>query len=323
MANDYRIVDGWIDVHAHFSPPRSEQQRATLEQCLHQDHWCGALPADWTLEERLAYMDRVGIGMQMLSMVTPTHAGLEASNRYGAELVRQHPSRFGLLAGLPTDDIDAAMRELVRADGLDADGYAVYCEYGGQALSHPSLEPLWEALDERQAVVFVHPNPMTPGQFARPGILLEVAYQTASVVTDMLYAGIFGRYPGVRFILAHCGGALPALSGRLIQIGTEPWVPNPQKLTPADMRAQLATLYLDTAMTGAAPSLAAGLAMTGPEHILYGSDCGAPCTSEETALGNLTELLGFAGLQDQQLDQIGRNALALFPKAARRMRNTN
>ena len=62
----------------------------------------------------------------------------------------------------------------------------------------------------------------------------------------MLYAGVFRRYSKIRFIVAHCGGALPVLSGRLKLLGTESWVPNPNKITQDEIREQLARLYLNT-----------------------------------------------------------------------------
>jgi len=318
--NNRPLVEAWIDVHAHFSPPRSSEQSAAMWEAMQRDNWYGEQPPEWSLEDRLAYMDSVGIAMQMLSLVPADHAALEASNRHGAELVAQYPARFGLLMGLPTDDIEAGLQELARADALDADGFAVYCQYNGVFLSDVRLEPLWAELDKRQAVVFVHPNHAVQGQFARPGVLLEAAYQTASVITDMLYAGVFRNYPNIRFILAHCGGALPALSGRLILLGNESWVPNPQRISQQEMREQLSALYLDTAMTGSEQSLSAGLAMTCAENLVYGSDCGAPCTTEHNAIANIECLLAFSGLRPEQVEQIGRNALALFPKAAKRIK---
>lgn len=313
------LVDSWIDVHAHFSLPRSAEQRKAMWASLQSDNWVGEAPPEWSLEARLAYMDRVGIAMQMLSVVPTNHQAVTESNRYGAELVKRHPSRFGLLAGLPTDDAEVAIAEVQRAQKLDADGFAVYCDYNGVLLSDERLEPLWKELNEQAAVVFVHPNHAVPGQCGRPGVLLEVAFQTASVMVDMLYAGVFRRYPSIRFILAHCGGALPALSGRLILLGNESWVPNPEAISSEEMRSQLAALYLDTAMTGSAQSLSAGIAMTSAEHLVYGSDCGAPCTIEETAIANIQELLTYSGISPEQVEQIGRNALSLFPNAARRM----
>jgi predicted TIM-barrel fold metal-dependent hydrolase len=314
------LVDGWIDVHAHFAPPRSAAQRDAIWSHLQADNWAGCQPPEWTLDERLAYMDRVGIAMQMLSMVGHNAEAAHAANAYGAQLRDRHPARFGLLAGLPTDAADAALAELAHAERLAADGFAVYCQYNGVFLSDARLEPLWRELDRRAAVVFVHPDHAVPGQFGRPGVLMDVAYQTASVVADMLYAGIFRCYPGIRFVLAHCGGALPALSGRLLLLGTQPWVANPQQLSQEEMRRQLAALYLDTAMAGHAPSLSAGIAMTSREHLVYGSDCGAPCTVDATAIANIRAMLAFKGLDARQIAQIGRNALALFPAAAARMR---
>lgn len=318
-----RLVNDWIDVHAHFAPPRTEAQRDAIWAHLQADNWTGCQPPEWTMGERLAYMDRVGIGMQMLSLVGPTHEAARVANAYGAELRDLHPARFGLLAGIPTDDAEAALSEVGHADRLNADGLAVYCQYNGVFLSDARLEPLWRELDLRNAVVFVHPNHAVPGQFSRPGVLLEVAYQTASVIVDMLYAGVFRRYPGIRFVLAHGGGALPALSGRLLLLGTQPWIPNPQQLTGDEMRRQLAALYLDTAMAGTEPSLSAGIAMTSCDHIVYGSDCGAPCTVDATAIANIEAMLAFRGVEAGKVQQIGRNALSLFPGAAARMKSAS
>lgn len=317
---DQPLVNGWIDVHAHFAPPRTDAQRSAIWEGLQADNWTGCQPPEWTLEERLSYMDCVGIAVQMLSLVGQTHEAASVANAFGAQIRDLHPERVGLLAGIPTDDPIAALAEVRHGDSLDCDGYAVYCQYNGIFLSDERLEPLWDEFDRRSAVVFVHPNHAVRGQFGRPGVLMEVAYQSASVVVDMLYSGVFRRYPGIRFVLAHGGGALPGLSGRLLLLGTQPWVPNPQKLTEDEMRAHLASLYLDTAMTGSPASLHAGVAMTSCDHVVYGSDCGAPCTVDATAIANIKALLSFSGVDADLIERIGRNALDLFPKLARRLR---
>ena len=84
------------------------------------------------------------------------------------------------------------------------------------------------------------------------------------------------------------------------------------------MREHLRRLFLDTAAT--MPSgLAAALTMTTPDRIVYGSDCGVPCTSDDTMNANIEALLSFGGLTPGQIDSIGRNALRLFPDAAARI----
>jgi predicted TIM-barrel fold metal-dependent hydrolase len=265
-------------------------------------------------------MDRTGIAMQMLSDIPKTLEALQASNDYAAFLVEKYPSRFGLLAALPTDNPQAAVAEVTRAsEELHADGFAVTCHYNEVYLSDPRLDPMWAELDKRRAVVFTHPDAYAPGSMGRPCAVVEVAFETARTVTDMLYAGVFRRFPNIKFVLAHCGGALPALSGRLLLIGHENWVPNSQHVTPTEMREHLLRLYLDTAAT-CPTSLAAALAMTTHERLVYGSDCGVPCTTDATMDANLRALLRYPGLTTDQIQQIGHNALTLFPAAAKRMK---
>ncbi len=313
------LVDHWIDVHAHFYPPETAERREERWNAMKAACWCSDAPPVWDADVTLASMDRTGIQMQMLSNVPKDLDALRASNDYAASLVRRHPSRFGMLAALPTDDPDAALAEIIRAaDGLGADGFAVTCLYNDVYLSDPRLEPVWAELNRRRAVVFAHPDAYGPGVLGRPRVVIDVAFETARTLTDMLYAGTFRRHPDVTLVVAHCGGALPALSGRLFLLGDQPWIPNPNRVTSGEMREHLRRLFLDTAAT--MPSgLAAALTMTTPDRIVYGSDCGVPCTSDDTMNANIEALLSFGGLTPGQIDSIGRNALRLFPDAAARI----
>jgi predicted TIM-barrel fold metal-dependent hydrolase len=313
------LVDRWIDVHAHFSPPLSEQARDTVLDAMQRAHWRIDQAPTWRMDDILAYMDRTGIQMQMLSNIPKSLEALRDSNDFGAEVVRTHPDRFGLLAALPTDDPDAALAEIDRATTqLSADGFAVTCNYNGVLLSDASLDPVWAELDRRQAVVFAHPDAYTPGAQGRPAPVLEVAFETTRTFTDMLYVRLFQRFPRIRFIVAHCGAALPALSGRLQLLGLASWVSNPHGLTAEELADALRRLHLDTAAT-CPTSLAAAMAMTTPDKLVYGSDCGVPCSSEASMNRNLQALLDFDGLTTQEKAAIGTAALQLFPNAAARL----
>ncbi len=313
------VVDQWIDVHAHFYPPETEEQAQARLRAMQGGCWNATEPPRWDPDSTLAYMDRAGIAMQMLSNIPKTLDALRRSNSYAASLVQQHPTRFGLLAALPTDNPEAALAEIRRGYAeLGADGFAVTCRYNDIYLSDGRLEPVWAELDRRKAAVFAHPDAYAPGVMGRPAALMEVAFETARTFADMLYTGVFRRYPNIRFVAAHCGGALPALSGRLLILGSEQWVPNPQHVTPAEMRAQLQRLFLDTAAT-CPTALAAALTMTTHAQLVYGSDCGVPCTTDATMNANLEALRSFAGLSASQVEEIGHNALRLFPTAAARM----
>ena len=276
-------------------------------------------PFKWDPESTLSYLDRAGIAMQMLSNIPKQLDALRSSNDYAATLVAKYPSRFGLLAALPTDDPRAALAEIDRASrDLHADGFAVTCIYNGVCLGDSSLNDVWAELNRRHAVVFVHPDAYAPASMGRPSPLIEVAFETTRVVVDMLYAGVFRKYPKIRFILAHCGGALPVLAGRLKLLGTESWVPNPYNITQKEIQQQLSSLYLDTAAT-APNGMAPALLMVSPDHLVYGTDCGVPSSSESTMEANKKAILNYEGLSESQRLAIGRNVLPLFPAAAARL----
>jgi predicted TIM-barrel fold metal-dependent hydrolase len=313
MSND------WVDVHAHFTPPTTPEERQARWQAMREECFTLPAPYHWSLQDTLRAMDRDGIAMQLLSNIPKDHTALLASNDYGARLVREHPSRFGLLAAVPTDDADAALAEIERAcTQLDADGFAVTTTYNGVSLGDPSLDPVWTELDRLGATMFIHPDAYAPGSMGRPSPLIEVAFDTARTITDLVYRGHFRRFANLTHIVAHCGGALPSLAGRLELLGGEAWVPNPQGLTPADIAEQLGRLYVDTAATATDHTLAAALLMTGPEHIVYGSDSGVPCSTERTGRANLEALRASAVLDRAQIDAVGQAAFRLFPSALAR-----
>ena len=146
-----------------------------------------------------------------------------ASYDYGLSIVQQHPTRFGLLAALPTDRASACLDEIARTGAFNPppDGFAVHTTYNVIRLSDTRLDIVWKKLNERKATVFIHPDATTPSTLGRPTPLIDVAFDTTRTVVEMLYAGLFRRYPNIAFVLSHCGGALPALSGRISLLGTE------------------------------------------------------------------------------------------------------
>ncbi|MCJ1460295.1 hypothetical protein MMC28_010674 [Mycoblastus sanguinarius] len=313
------MASGWIDVHGHFTPPTSSEEREKRWHAMREARFMVPEPFEWSPETTLSYLDRAGIAMQMLSNLPKQLDALKDSNDYAASLVTKYPSRFGFLAALPTNNPQAALAEIERSNHKHrADGFAVTCNYNGVFLGDSILKPVWDELNRQHAVVFVHPDAYSPPSLGRPSPLIEVAFETARTVVDMLYAGVFRNYPKIRFILAHCGGALPVLSGRLRLLGTEPWVPNPNNITQEEIQEQLGRLYLDTAAT-APTGMAPALHMVPPDHLVYGADCGVPCSTESTMEANKKAVLGYNGLSENQLQAIGRNVLPLFPAAEARL----
>jgi 6-methylsalicylate decarboxylase len=313
-------LSGWMDIHAHFSPPTTEAERQDKWHAMRAAQFLAPEPYEWKAEETLSYMDHQGIAMQFISNIPSSHAALQASNDYGAEIVKRYPSRFGLLAALPTDDVRAAIEEVKRMRSK-ADGWAVTSCYNGVYLGDEKLDGLWEVLNGDRAVVFVHPNGYAPPPLTQASPLVEVGFDTCRVVVDMLYKGLFRRYKGIQGVLAHCGGALPALSGRILALGSEEWVSNPLSLGREEMRECLEGLYLDTAATAVPSMLLPALEMTGRrgERIVYGSDCGVPCSCQRTLDANVKSLMAFSELTGEEKEAIGHRLEKLFPAAAERV----
>jgi predicted TIM-barrel fold metal-dependent hydrolase len=147
-------------------------------------------------------MDTINMGMQLLSNIPPTLPLLQKSNNYGSSLVHSHPTRFGFLAAIPTDNGESALQEAIRAlDELHADGIAVTACYNGYWLSNPDLANLWDEINRRGETVHVHPNAYDKGSMGRPAPLVDVAFESAKGVVEMLYSGMLERWPDIKWIM--------------------------------------------------------------------------------------------------------------------------
>jgi predicted TIM-barrel fold metal-dependent hydrolase len=310
----------WIDAHGHFAAPGPALPRNSGPGTEAGGAWVFAV------ETSLAYMDRTGVAAQLISNCSPITKTepIVASNTYGAHIVKAYPKRFGLMAMLPLADPARAVSEVRRAvEELGAEGFAALSNFDGVYLGDPRFEPVWAELDRHGATLFIHPTTRGYGDLAlgRTGALIEAPFDTARTVVDMLFAGIFRRYPRFNVLLAHGGGALPSLAGRIANFGdgARGWVANPHNVTADEMRATFARFYYDTALAGTAHSLDPVLDVTTPDHVVYGADFGAPCTDPALCDVNLAATRAYERLTPAQRDALGSNVLALFPKFAQRI----
>ena len=230
-------------------------------------------------------------------------------NEYTADLVRSHPGRFGLFAIIPLPDTEASLREIEYAYGvLKADGIGLVTSYDDKWLGHPDYQPVFEELNRRKAVVFVHPTTPLCCRTLLPDVspvLIEIPQDTARAVTNLLFTGTFARFKDIRFIFTHAGGNVPMLLGRMHQYGPK----NIAEMAPNGIEYELKRHYYDIAGTAYAPAIAALKSLVPTTQILFGSD--DPFVPlAETAEGIMQ--LGFSA---DDLDRIGRNnALTLLPR---------
>jgi 6-methylsalicylate decarboxylase len=238
-------------------------------------------------------------------------------NEGNAELIAKHPGRFGAFASLPADGPEQALTELAYAlDELRLDGVVLTSNVAGHYFGDPFLEPVLAELEHRQVPVFVHPvdSPCIEVLgFGRPSSIVEFPFDTARNITNGLYTGFFQRHPGLRLILAHCGGALPTLGWRIGEHTVMGRGPNDADIDPTHVAEVLHGLYYETALAGSRHSLLPTLQVTTAEHILFGTDW--PAAPEPTVVRNIANLTSFDGFTTEQLRGVERdNALRLFPR---------
>ncbi|MFJ6571138.1 amidohydrolase family protein [Streptomyces sp. NPDC091292] len=287
------------------------------------------ISARWTAEAALAYMDRQEIAAQLVSMPM-SFAGADDDPDFGtrlarlineghAELIAKHPGRFGAFATLPADGPDEALAEVAYAlDELRLDGVVLTSNMAGRYFGDPSLELVLAELARREVPVFVHPQDCPHIDvlgFGRPSSIVEFPFDTARTITNALYTGVFQRHPGLRLILAHCGGALPTLGWRIGEHTVMGRGPEDADIDPAHVAEVLRGLYYETALAGSRNSLLPTLEVTSADHILFGTDW--PAAPEPTVVRNIDNLTGFDGFDEAQLRGVERdNALRLFPRFA-------
>ncbi|HUR34603.1 MAG TPA: amidohydrolase family protein [Vicinamibacterales bacterium] len=307
----------WIDMHHHFAPPawvNDVRGRPLLQ------------PANtrWTPEQSIEDMDRGGVAAAMVSITNPglwfgdpaqSRRLARACNEYGAKLVQDHPTRFGLFAALPLPDADAALQEMAYAcDTLKADGIGLYTSYGGMWLGNPAFRPVMEELNRRKAVVTVHP---TAADCCRnlsyaPGIgpgTIEYGTDTTRAILGVAFSGDATRFPDIRFIWSHAGGSAPFLAGRIDGASG-----NAREALPNGFIAAATRFYYDTAGAANRGALSSLLQLVTPAQIVFGTDFPPGGTSAAVA-----QALGEVGLFNAaDLQAIGRdNAVRLVPRLAR------
>lgn len=168
---------GWLDVHGHFFLPRSQSEDVEMLKGLCEANFLVSEAPKFDPQAMIAYNQQANISMQMLSYLPSSLEKLRGANDFGISVARDHPQHFGLLAGLPTDKPEEALREIQRvkrsADGkVQPDGFAVTTIRNGVSLGNPKLRPVWQELNDRKEVIFVHPNAYAQGLDGRPSALI-------------------------------------------------------------------------------------------------------------------------------------------------------
>ncbi|KAJ6490386.1 amidohydrolase 2 [Mycena vitilis] len=320
-------------------------------------------PQYWDRDEKLKFMDRHGIELSVVSSANPWLDFLPASEaktlayqlnedleQYCADSPQLTPSLkrlygFGLLPLVPEISTAALLETIEQISKLSyLKGIIMGTRGIGKGLDDEALDPVWAALEKAGLVVFLHPHygvdEKAWGDKDNGHVLplaLGFPFETTIATTRLILAGVFDRFPSLRLLLAHSGGALPQLSSRLAScIDHDPVVASRLK---HDARWYLGKLYFDAVAygpeelgfvsdviarsgrfeTGASqPANTAVDRTLGSRRMLFGTDHPffPPLQSTEqwkSVVENLQAIDAVAGWGQTEKDGVrGGNALSLF-----------
>ncbi|BBZ74860.1 hypothetical protein MANY_01970 [Mycolicibacterium anyangense] len=248
------------------------------------DHRC------WSVDVRLADMDRDGVALQVISQIPVTFcydadpagaAELAAiQNDFFARLVGTHPTRFAALGAVALQDPDLAVAELRRCMGRPGFlGVEIATQVQGRELSDEEFDRFFAVAAELGALVLVHPRDEDlPSRMAglAMGFGAGMPIETATAAASLLTSGAIIRRPGVRLCLAHGGGALPAIIGRLdkgAEIGGMP-------ADSAQLPSRVATSLWCDSLTYNRTALLAAIEVVGADHVVFGTDYPFPAVPD-------------------------------------------
>ena len=267
-------AQGVIDVHSHIITPEFVSALEKEGRLLDEGF---PLPK-YDVDNHLKWMDEAGVQTSVLTLAAPQPTSADVvrkTNEAAALIKREHPDRFLFCAALPLPDVDAAIREVKYAlDTLGADGIKLATNVGGQYLGAPELDTLFSVLNERKAVIILHPHrpePVNREVMAQtPLAMQEYLSETTRAVANMISRNVLARYPNVKVVVPHCGAYLPLAVPRMKSLTA---VMQANKLVgDIDWVANLRALYYDLAGAHSPEVIRMMLTITTPDHLLYGSD---------------------------------------------------
>jgi predicted TIM-barrel fold metal-dependent hydrolase len=308
-----------IDVHAHYWTDDYLDMMAALGRTDTGTQRGTGAGGGAELNARLRLMDRAGVDMQVLSAAPQLPYGSDPGqamaaarfvNDQYAELVSRHRDRFRAFAATPMPHVQESIGEMGRAlDELGMAGVVMNTTVLDQALADPRFEPVFAELNRRKAVLYLHPA----GNSACTPLIKDysLTWMVGAPVEDtistmqLITRGIPSRYPDIKVINSHLGGALPMLLQRADnQYGWE--YPDTPELPSVAARR----MWYDTVGHGHVPALRCAIESFGADRLVLGTDF--PYETGDTFV-RAVDYISASGIPADQADAIlEHNAMGLL-----------
>ena len=275
-----------IDFHAHLIDPavyREAQAWSVFAQTTDAARTAFVLERLADLDERIAAMDAMGVGTQVLSSSLVHQCSYDAEpdealrldaamNDTIARAVAAHPTRFRGLGSVPLQAPDLALRELTRCmRDLGLSGVTISTRVRDLEIGDASLRPFWEAVEALGAVVFIHPAGNHEPRFRKWQLWNSIgqSFEEAMAIASLFYEGILDAYPKLKIVVSHGGGYMPFYLGRIARNYIEKPATRVNMTRPP--LEYVGMLHYDTCVYDP-DTLSQLVAVVGPERIVMGSD---------------------------------------------------
>lgn len=284
-----------IDVHHHVFPP---------EFPVHP----------WDIVSDYVAMQRQGVTDVLLSSPLVSDAfSVHRMNEYLHAQVCANPEHYHMLGVLPYDNVGLALEEISFVlDDLQAPGFGLNTHNHDIYISSDSLNPIWEELNRRKAVVFLHPNHKRASRnqkmlFCGNDSVYEYPFDTTRAVIDFVLQDKVSRWPDIRWIMPHAGGTIPFLAHRISVSGRWGSIPQSEEM----ILNTLKSFYYDLTLNNSDVNYRFLKDFAGVDHLLFGSDyppCNESLLADDLRTMNATEVF----TSEEKAQIYFKNAEALF-----------
>jgi len=183
----------------------------------------------WEPKDRIIDMSVTDVDIQVLSTIpvlfnywAKPAEGLETSrffNDHICSCVTHYPDKFIGLGTVPLQDIDMAIKEMERCvNDLKMPGIEIGSNINQLNLSDQKFDPFWEAAQDLNCSIFIHPwEMMGENEMMKYWLpwLVGMPAETARAICSLIFGGVMEKYPNLKFAFAHGGGSFPATVGRV------------------------------------------------------------------------------------------------------------